>query len=155
MAWSRFGCHRFAVSVEAVQRRNGGVHASEFVVYLTPFGLQFCEYLCKIRHVFPLAVRSRMILAKIERYQAIKATSIRAFVAASCLWLFVCGLRFVHYLDDMLSGRPQYLRWITERTAEAVAVKTNREFPVLVRQDETYDCDKIRNMLSGDTGDVY
>jgi len=81
-------------------------------------------------------------LTRVARWQKQKRADVLAFVAASCTLLLCSLILFVPSLDDALSGRPEHLRWITDRTARAVAARTNGEFPVIARHDDAYDCTK-------------
>ena len=54
----------------------------------------------------------------------------------------------------LMDSSDQYLRWITDRTARAVAARTNGEFPVIARHDDAYGCDKVGNMSAGDSNDI-
>jgi hypothetical protein len=93
-------------------------------------------------------------LTRVARWQKQKRAAVLAFVDASCTLLLCSLILSVPSLDDALSGRPEYLRWITDRTARAVAARTNGEFPVIARHDDAYDCDKTRNMSAGDSDDI-
>ena len=93
-------------------------------------------------------------LTRVARWQKQKRAAVLAFVAASCTLLLCSLILSVPSLDDALSGRPEYLRWITDRTARAVAARTNGEFPVIARHDDAYDCDKIGNMSAGDSNEI-
>jgi hypothetical protein len=93
-------------------------------------------------------------LTRVARWQKQKTAAVLAFVAASCTLLLYLLILSVPSLDEARSGRPEYLRWITDRTARAVAARTNDEFPVIARHDDAYDCDKTRNMSAGDSDDI-
>jgi hypothetical protein len=93
-------------------------------------------------------------LSRVARWQNQKRAAVLAFVAASCTLLLCSLILSVPSLDDALTGRPEYLRWITDRTARTVAARTNGEFPVIARHDDAYDCDKIGNMSAGDSNDI-
>jgi len=93
-------------------------------------------------------------LSRVARWQKQKKAAVLAFVAASCTLLFCSLILSVPSLDDALTGRPEYLRWITDRTARTVAARTNGEFPVIARHDDAYDCDKIGNTSAGDSNDI-
>ena len=93
-------------------------------------------------------------LSRVARWQNQKRAAVLAFVAASCTLLLCSLILSVPSLDDALTGRPEYLRCITDRTARTVAARTNGEFPVIARHDDAYDCDKIGNMSTGDSNDI-
>lgn len=93
-------------------------------------------------------------LSRVARWQNQKRAAVLAFVAASCTLLLCSLILSVPSLDDALTGRPEYLWWITDRTARTVAARTNGEFPVIARHDDAYDCDKIGNMSAGDSNDI-
>ncbi len=93
-------------------------------------------------------------LSRVARWQNQKRAAVLAFVAASCTLLLCSLILSVPSIDDALTGRPEYLRWITDRTARTVAARTNAEFPVIARHDDAYDCDKIGNVSAGDSNDI-
>ncbi len=93
-------------------------------------------------------------LTRVARWQKQKKAAVLAFTAASCSLLLCSLILFVPSLDDALSGQPEYLHWITDRTARAVAARTNGEFPVIARHDDAYDCDRVGNMSAGDSNDI-
>jgi hypothetical protein len=64
-------------------------------------------------------------LTRVVRWQKQKKAAVLAFTAASCSLLLCSLILFVPSLDDALSGQPEYLRWITDRTARAVAARTS------------------------------
>jgi hypothetical protein len=53
-------------------------------------------------------------------------------------------LRFVPVLDDVLSGRPQYVRILTESFAQQLAQQTHLEFPVIVEKKEDEGCQSFQ-----------
>ena len=89
------------------------------------------------------------------RAERTKQAIIVAFGAGVFFLLITSGLRFVPRFDDVLSGRPEYLHAIADRTAQSLADSTNHEIPVLVRQQQEFDCDRTQNVASRDTDDLY
>src|SRR6266536_1877836 len=49
-------------------------------------------------------------------------------------------LRFVPWLNDAASGKPEYVRILTETSARQLATQTQMQFPVIVEQDEHLSC---------------
>lgn len=92
---------------------------------------------------------------KFVRAERTKRAIIGAFGAGVFLLLIANGLRFVPRFDDALSGRPQYLHAIAHRMAQSLTESTNHELPVLVRQQQEFDCDRTQNVRSRDTDDLY
>ena len=92
---------------------------------------------------------------KFIRAERTKQAIIVSFGAGIFLLLIAVALRFVPRFDDALSGRPQYLRAIADRMARSLADSTNHELPVLVRQQQEFDCDRTQNVPSRDTDDLY
>ena len=92
---------------------------------------------------------------KFIRAERAKRAIFVAFGAGVCVWLIASGLRFVPRFDDALSGHPEYLHAIADRMARSLADTTNHELPVLVRQQQEYDCDRTQNLPSRDTDDLY
>jgi hypothetical protein len=91
---------------------------------------------------------------KFIRAERAKRALVTAFGAGVFVLLIASGLRFVPRFDDALSGRPEYLHAIADRMAQSLADSTNREIPVLVRQQE-FDCDRTQNVPSRDTDVLY
>jgi hypothetical protein len=52
-------------------------------------------------------------------------------------------------------GHPEYLHAIADRMARSLANSTNHELPVLVRQQQEFDCDRTQNVPSRETDDLY
>jgi hypothetical protein len=92
---------------------------------------------------------------KFIRAERTKRAILIAFGASIFVLLIAGVLRFVPRFDDALSGRPEYLHAIADRMARSLADSTNHELPVLVRQDQEYDCDRTLNVPSRDTDDLY
>jgi len=64
------------------------------------------------------------------------------WVAATFL-LVISVFRFVPRVNDALSGKPQYLRVLTETFARQFANQTQRQFPVIVEHDEHGTCQAV------------
>lgn len=92
---------------------------------------------------------------KFIRAERAKRTILVAFGAGLIVLLIASTLRFVPSFNDALSGRPEYLHAIADRMARSLADSTNHELPVLVRQQQEYDCDRTQNVPSRDTDDLY
>jgi hypothetical protein len=92
---------------------------------------------------------------KFIRAERTKRAILIAFSASVFILLMASGLRFVPRFDDALSGRPEYLRVIADRMARSLADSTNHELPVLVRQQQAFDCDRTQNVPTRDTDDLY
>jgi hypothetical protein len=88
-------------------------------------------------------------LSRVARWQNQKRAAVLTFVAASRTLLLCSLILSVPSIDDALTGRPEYLRWITDRTARAVAAS-----PVIARHDDAYDCDRVGNISAGDSDDI-
>jgi hypothetical protein len=65
------------------------------------------------------------------------------------LWLTAASLlvvsvfRFVPWVNDALSGKPQSVRVLTETFARQFANQTQMQFPVIVEQDEHGTCQAV------------
>jgi len=92
---------------------------------------------------------------KFIRAERTKRAILIAFSASVFILLIASGLRFVPRFDDALSGRPEYLHVIADRMARSLADNTNHELPVLVRQQQEFDCDRTQNVPARDTDDLY
>lgn len=57
--------------------------------------------------------------------------------------LALSALRFVPRLNDALSGKPEYVRILTETFARQLASQTQMQFPVIVEQDEHGICPPV------------
>lgn len=92
---------------------------------------------------------------KFIRAERAKRAILVALGAGFILLLIASGLRFVPRFDDALSGPPEYLHAIADRMARSLGDSTNHELPVLVRQQQEFDCDRTQNVPSRDTDDLY
>ncbi len=52
-------------------------------------------------------------------------------------------LRFVPWLNDAASGKPEYVRILTETSARQLASQPQMQFPVIVEQDEHVSCEAV------------
>ena len=57
--------------------------------------------------------------------------------------LVLSALRFVPRLNDALSGKPEYVRILTETFGRQLATQTQMQFPVIVEQDEHGTCQAV------------
>jgi hypothetical protein len=57
--------------------------------------------------------------------------------------LVLSALRFIPRLNDAVSGKPQYVRALTETFARQFASQTQMQFPVIVEHDEQATCQPV------------
>lgn len=62
---------------------------------------------------------------------------------AAALLLVNSVLRFVPWVNDSLSGKPHYVRVLTETFARQFATQTQMQFPVIVEHDEDGTCSPV------------
>lgn len=91
----------------------------------------------------------------VEGYQKQKKVFICIFLAGmSILILSVC-LRTIPSLNDAISGKPQYMRWIADRVARSIAARYANEAAVIVTRDEKTDCRQIADTSVPNPDDLY
>jgi hypothetical protein len=77
----------------------------------------------------------------------------------NALGLFVLlALRFVPWLNDALSGKPEYVRVLTQTTARQLAIETEMQSPVIVERDEDPHCQAVNGLSIPDDevrGTIY
>ena len=88
-------------------------------------------------------------------YQKQKKVFISIFLTGmSVLILSVC-LRTIAPLNDAISGKPQYMRWIADRVARSIAARYANEAAVIVTSDEKTDCRRITDTSVPNPDDLY
>lgn len=91
----------------------------------------------------------------IESYQKQKKVFLSiAVTGVSLLILSVC-LRTIPPLDDAISRKPQYMRWIADRVARSIAARYGNEAAVIVTRDEKADCRQINDANVPNPDDLY
>jgi hypothetical protein len=76
-------------------------------------------------------------------------------VIASVLLAAFVTLRFVPTLDDALSGKPEYMRWIADKVADSIAARYGNDAAVIVLRDEKTDCRQISDVNVSNPDDYY
>jgi hypothetical protein len=93
--------------------------------------------------------------AVIETYQKQKKGFLSiTLIAASLLVLSLC-LRIIPPLNDALSGKPEYMRWIADRVATSIAAQYGKEAAVIVTRDEKTNCRQIATVNVPNPDDFY
>ena len=91
----------------------------------------------------------------VEGYQKQKKVFVCIFLTGiSVLILSVC-LRTIAPLNDAISGKPQYMRWIADRVARSIAARYANEATVIVARDEKTDCRQIADTSVPNPDDLY
>lgn len=91
----------------------------------------------------------------VEGYQKQKRVFVSIVLAGmSLLTLTVC-LRTIPALNDAISGKPQYMRWIADRVARSIAARYANEAAVIVTRDEKTDCRQITDTNVSNPDDLY
>jgi hypothetical protein len=73
--------------------------------------------------------------AQIEHLDKRKRQLVSAIFLPTALLLLFSAVRFVPRLNDALSGKPEYVRILTEAFARQFATQTQMQFPVIVEHD--------------------
>ncbi len=90
-----------------------------------------------------------------ESYQKQKKRFVSiTLVGASLLVLSLC-LGFIPLLNDAISGKPQYMRWVADRVARSIAARFGNDSAVIVTPDETTDCRQITDVNVPNPDDFY
>jgi hypothetical protein len=72
--------------------------------------------------------------------------------------LVLLALRFVPWLNDALSGKPEYVRALTQTAARQLATETEMQSPVMVERDEGAHCQAVNGLSIPDDevrGTIY
>ena len=77
-----------------------------------------------------------MDAAQFELLERNKRRTLFALCLTAIVLLVVSALRFVPRLNDALSGKPEYVRILTETFGRQLATQTQMQFPVIVEPDE-------------------
>lgn len=59
----------------------------------------------------------------IETYPKQKRASLLLTLACALAFFICLGLRFIPPVNDALSGRPEYMRWIADKVAKSSAAR--------------------------------
>ena len=81
--------------------------------------------------------------AQIEVLERSKRRAVLVLCLTAVALLVVSALRFVARLNDALSGKPDYVRILTETFGRQLASQTQMQFPVIVEQDEHGTCQAV------------
>src|SRR6266496_410385 len=81
--------------------------------------------------------------AQIELLQRSKRRTVLVLCLTAVGLLVSLALRFVPRLNDALSGKPEYVRILTETFGRQLATQTQMQFPVIVEQDEHGTCQAV------------
>lgn len=91
----------------------------------------------------------------IENYQKQKRVFLSiCLIGVSLLVLSVC-LRTIPLLNDAMSGKPEYMRWIAARVASSIAGRFGNNSAVIVTRDEKTDCRQITDVNVPNADDFY
>jgi hypothetical protein len=81
--------------------------------------------------------------AQVELLERNKRWTLFAFCLTAVTLLVLSAWRFVPRLNDALSGKPEYVRILTETFGRQLATQTQMQFPVIVEQDEHGTCQAV------------
>lgn len=79
---------------------------------------------------------------ELQNLQKVKQGAIAFFVPITVLLALVLLVRFVPFLDDLLSGRPQYAKALTTVIAQEFSNVAQGRFPVLLLGEDNH-CDTV------------
>ena len=91
----------------------------------------------------------------IETWQRHKRILVLLTLTGTVFLLVCLNLRFIPSINDRLSGKPQYMRWIADMLARSLAAKIGDDFPVIVLRDEKNNCQTISNAGAFDSDNLY
>ena len=92
---------------------------------------------------------------QIDPYQRRKTNSLRLIVTAGALLASFLTLRSVPTLDDALSGKPEYMRWMADKVANSVAARYGNDAAVIVLRDERTNCRQISDVNVPNPDEFY
>ena len=84
-----------------------------------------------------------MDAAQIELLDRSKRRTLFVLYLSTVVLLVLSALRFVPRLNDALSGKPAYVRILTETFARQLVAQTQMQFPVIVEHDEHAQCQAV------------
>ena len=93
--------------------------------------------------------------SQIDSYRSQKTNALRLVVIASALLATFLILRLVPALDDALSGKPQYMRWVSDKVAKSIAARYGNEAAVILLSDEKTHCRQISAVNVPNPDDFY
>lgn len=91
----------------------------------------------------------------VEGYQKQKKVFVCIFLTGMCLLILSVCLRTIPALNDAISGKPQYMRWIADRVARSIAARYANEAAVIATRDEKTDCRQITDTTVPNPDDLY
>ena len=91
----------------------------------------------------------------VEGYRKQKKVFVSIFLTGTSLLILSVCLRTVPALNDAISGKPQYMRWIADRVARSIAARYPNEAAVIVTRDEKTDCRQITDSNVPNPDDLY
>lgn len=72
------------------------------------------------------------------------------------LLLVICfTLRFVPMLNDAISGKPEYMRWLADRVARSIASQYGNDATIIAVREETRDCRQPSDVTVSNPDDLY
>ncbi len=80
---------------------------------------------------------------QIELLDRSKRRVLSALYMTAVAVLVLLALRFVPRLNDALSGKPEYIRILTETFARQLVAQTQMQFPVIVEHNESVLCQAV------------
>lgn len=81
--------------------------------------------------------------AQTELLERWKRRIVSALCVTTVVVLILSALRFVPWLNDALSGKPEYIRILTEMFARQFVAQTQMQFPVVVEHNEQVLCQAV------------
>lgn len=91
----------------------------------------------------------------IDTWQKRKRDSLLLILAAGSLLAICFSLRFVPSMNDVISGKPEYMRWMADGFARGLASKVGDDFAIITLRDESNDCQREGNANAFSDNDAY
>jgi len=82
----------------------------------------------------------------VESYQKQKKVFLSICLTGVSLLILTLCLRTIPSLNDAISGKPEYMRWIANKVAASIATRYGNEAAVIVLSDEKTNCRQISDL---------
>jgi len=93
--------------------------------------------------------------AVIESYEKQRKAFLSILLTGFSFLILSFCLRIIPSLNDAISGKPQYMRWMADRVARSITTRYGNDAAVIVTKDEKTDCQQITDVNVPDPDDFY
>ena len=95
------------------------------------------------------------VIVQIDAWQRRKRNCLLLILVAASLFVTGFSLRFLPAMNDVISGEPEYMRWIADRFAHSIASQYGVDAAVIAIKDEKTDCRQISDLTVPNPDDLY